>query len=670
MRRRTAVFYFTILLMISNMALSQDLEIIPLNDNWKFREYNMDAFKEATVPGNVFLDLMKLGLIPDPFFGDNEKLVQDVGMKEWEYIKTFKVDSSILKHKRIDMSFKGLDTYARVYINDSLAVRGANQFLEWFVDCRARLKYGDNTIRIHFLSPDKESERRYNKLRYKLPEGPRVMTRKAAYHFGWDWSPRLLTTGIHKPVELRLWDTLYILGIQYKLTHLNDSIAKFRAEIVINSMAPAQAEFAIEAEGKEVIRRGAELRQGASIVIVDFQIKNPKLWWSNGLGEAYLYNFISRVFINTEQKAIHTCRYGIKKLEIVTNKDSIGESFYFKLNGIPVFMKGANYVPPDNFMTRVGEETYRRIITDAKKANMNMLRVWGGGNYENDLFYDLCDENGILVWQDFMFANGIYPADKESLNIIRSEIIQQIVRLRNHPCMALWCGNNEFDQGWFNWGWQKQYGINKEDSLEMWKGHQKIFSETLPQSVIRYDSARIYIPTSPRHGWGRPESLTSGDSHYWGIWWGQEPISNYRKKIGRFMSEYGMQAFPNIKTIEAFSGPADSTFSSPALQQHQKHPKGFEYIKEYMGRDYLLPVKFGDYVYVSQLMQAEAMKTAIEAHRRAMPNCMGSLYWQFNDCWPAISWSSVDYYGRWKASHYFIKKAFNNIILSPDTING
>ena len=303
---------------------------------------------------------------------------------------------------------------------------------------------------------------------------------------------------------------------------------------------------------------------------------------------------------------------------------------------------------------------YKNLIETAVQSNMNMLRVWGGGVYEDDAFYTLCDQKGILVWQDFMFACALFPGDEAFVSNVKNEVKDQVIRLQNHPCIALWCGNNEVDEGWKNWGWQKQYRYSKQDSTTIWNNYKRLFEKEIPSvldSLVSKENNR-YWPSSPSIGWGRKESLTQGDSHYWGVWWGMEPLENYTKKVGRFMSEYGFQGMPDYKTFESFAKPSEMTTTSEAVKAHQKHPTGYETIQTYMERDYKVPTAFEDYIYVSQLLQARGMKMAIEAHRSAMPYCMGSLYWQLNDCWPVTSWSSLDYYSRWKAAQYQIKRFF------------
>jgi beta-mannosidase len=353
-------------------------------------------------------------------------------------------------------------------------------------------------------------------------------------------------------------------------------------------------------------------------------------------------------------------------IRLITQKDSIGESFYFAVNGKPTFIKGANWIPLDNFLPRAKKlKRYEQLISAAKEANINMLRVWGGGVYEDDVFYDLCDRYGIMVWQDFMFAGALYPADSSFLRNIENEVRYQVKRLRNHSCIALWCGNNEIEEAWFNWGWQKQFNYSAEDSTKLWNDYKKIFHQLIPEILKELDPQRRYWPSSPSLGWGRDSAYKKGDVHYWGVWWGKEPVEKYREKVGRFNSEYGMQGMPDMKTIKQFSLPQDLDTASAVMKTHQKHPFGYENIKMYIENKFRTPKSFEDLVYVSQLMQADAIKTAIEAHRKNMPATMGTMFWQWNDCWPVTSWSAVDYYGRKKAMFYEVKRSYQSTLIIP-----
>ncbi len=341
----------------------------------------------------------------------------------------------------------------------------------------------------------------------------------------------------------------------------------------------------------------------------------------------------------------------------------MGKSFYLSVNGVPTFIRGANWIPAHSFPSAVTKSDYLNLLLSAKQANINLLRVWGGGYYEDDVFYELCDSLGIMVWQDFMFACAMYPGDAEFLSNVKAEATEQIIRLRNHPCIVLWCGNNEIDEGWHNWGWQKVHLYSRQDSQKIWSDYLKVFEEMLPELVSNYDS-RSYHPSSPANGWGREKAYTEGDVHYWGVWWGLKDYKMYEEKVGRFVSEYGMQGFPDWETVKTFTNPDLLSLKSPEFRNHQKHPTGFFNLSTYVKRDYKVSRQLRKYAYTTQLLQADAIRTAIEAHRRAKPYCMGTIYWQLNDCWPVISWSGLDYNGYWKALHYTVRDAYAPVLIS------
>ncbi|MCX6307054.1 MAG: glycoside hydrolase family 2 protein [Bacteroidetes bacterium] len=665
MNRYLSFLFVALVMLFSKFLPAQDIHTFDLDGAWKFRRAGTKDWFPARVPGTVHLDLMRNNMIPDPYLQDNESKLQWIGEVGWEYTKTFQYDEKNFAWRHIDLVMKGLDTYANVYLNDSLVLVADNMFREWYADIKQSLHVGPNTLRIQFPAVVPENKARYARLAYKLPGDEKVVCRKAAYHFGWDWGPSLVTSGIWRPVYIREWDAVNVLGVQFITKKLTDSVANLAAQFTLFSELGDSADIRLFLDSTEILRQSVILNKGPNVVRGDFSVKNPKRWWPNGMGYPFLYNFGYEVYFNGILAGKGSQKIGLRTIELVQDKDTSGRSFYFKVNNVPVFVKGANYIPQDNFVPRVKDSAYRALVSDAKKANMNMLRVWGGGIYENDIFYDLCDENGIMVWQDFMFANSMYPGDKEFLDNVRDEAIQNIVRLRRHPCIALWCGNNEIDEGWKNWGWQKQYGYTPSDSASIYRTYRTIFNLILPNNVKRFDSARAYIPSSPLYGWGHAESLTEGDSHYWGVWWGKEPFLNYEKKVGRFMSEYGFQGFPDYSTIKKFTAPEDRVQGSAVMKAHQKHAVGYETIDEYLLRDYRKPKDLESYGYVSQLLQARGVVSAIEAHRRAKPYCMGTLYWQLNDCWPVVSWSSRDYYGKKKALQYAIPSAYDQILISP-----
>jgi beta-mannosidase len=643
-----------------------------VTQGWQFKNKKETQWRGAQVPGSIHTDLMAHRLIPDPYFRDNENKVQEIGDREWEYKTTFELDAALYAKSHIKMIFHGLDTYAKVFLNNRQILVADNMFRRWEVDIKPFVTQDSNHLYIHFLAPGLEVEKRYSELGVPLPGGAKVMARKPGYHFGWDWGPKLVTSGVWRPVEILAWDEARIESLQLIQASLNKERAILTATFQVQSNREQDAHLLITHDdsqsSKPLNSINIKLMPGMNTVSFPFQIQEPKFWWTNGLGDAYLYPINAQLKI--KGKTLHELkeRIGLRHLEVVVKKDKLkdgtpGETFYFKLNGVPLFMKGANYIPQDNFVPRVSEDHYRRLIKSAVDANMNMLRVWGGGIYENDVFYDLCDKNGILVWQDFMFACAMYPGDNEYIENVRQEAIDNVKRLRNHPSIALWCGNNEVDEAWHNWGWQEPF--TPDQRARIWEDYQTIFHTILPQVVAEHDSNRYYWSSSPKFGRGNHRSLNEGDNHYWGVWHDAEPFSVFNRKIGRFMSEHGFQSFPPMETIDYFTDKEDLSFDCPVMMVHPKHPRGNQLIQTYMERDFPAPRDFGEFVYFSQVLQAEGMRIAMEAHRRAMPYCMGSLYWQLNDCWPVVSWSSIDYFGRWKALHYFAKKAYAPIIVSP-----
>jgi len=651
-----------------------------INSNWTFRQADKEEWLPASVPGCVHTDLLANKKIEDPFYRLNEHQLQWIDKVNWEYKTSFNIDPDAIKRDRIALDFKGLDTYADVYVNGTQVLSADNMFREWMVDVKENVKEGVNELRVLFRSPIVEGIRKYDANEFVIPVSPNalaqtgevegnklvtVYTRKAGYHFGWDWGPRLVSSGLWRPVFLTVWDDARIENLQIKQNSVSEQEATFTGVFEIEANTENEATIVIQNDGVVLARSNVKLSKGISNYSVDFKIANPRLWWSNGLGEANLYNLKGVLEIGkriTEKSE----RIGIRTLELVRDKDANGTSFYFKLNGVQVFMKGANYIPNDIFPARVSDEMYQKVIHTSKTSNMNMLRVWGGGIYEYDRFYELCDENGILVWQDFMFACAMFPGDAAFLENVKQEAADNIKRLRNHPSIALWCGNNEILAAWFGWGWkEKEEAKNKENADKIWKSYSDIFLKTLPDAVSTLDPSRSYWDSSPSSGLGIPADLVNGDEHYWGVWWGKEPFKNYATHIARFMSEYGFQSFPEIKTVKQYATPEDYDIYSEVMKSHQRSSIGNGTIEYYMLQDYRKPKDFESFLYVNHVLQAEGIKFALEGHRRASPYCMGTLYWQINDCWPVASWSSTDYYQRWKALQYYTKKGFEPLLVSP-----
>ena len=644
-----------------------------LNTGWKFREAGKSEWHNATVPGCVHTDLLQNKLIEDPFYRDNEPKLQWIGKVDWEYESVFQVKPETLKAQHVELVFAGLDTYAQVFLNDAPLLSANNMFREWRVEGKSLLKAGDNKLRIYFRSPINEILPVMAKLDYQLPspndqgEKTSPYTRKAPYHFGWDWGPRFVTSGIWKPVTLESWDDARIESIRIVTKELKSDAAQLSAEVELEVTNNLDGTVVIENQSSHAVmgRQAVSLKPGLNRVVIDFVIKNPSVWWPNGLGEHPLYNFQTRL-LNKQQVIDQTStRVGIRTLELRQQQDQWGKSFTFVINGMPVFAKGGNWIPADSFPTRITRERYRDLIQSVRDTNMNMLRVWGGGIYESDDFYNLCDEMGILVWQDFMFACSMYPGDQEFLDNVRQEAIDNVKRLRNHPSLVIWVGNNEVETAWMHWGWKQNL------PAKLWDYYKAIFHDVLPKVCAELDPSRPYWPSSPSSNLeDDSDSQKIGDVHYWGVWHAALPFTDYEKQFPRFMSEYGFQSFPEIKTVASYALPQDRMIESPVMMAHQKHPRGNQLIREYMLRDYPQPKDFESFLYVSQLLQAEGIKVGAEHLRRIMPRNMGSLYWQIDDCWPVASWSSIDYFGRWKALQYYARRFYSDLLISPHEENG
>jgi beta-mannosidase len=538
---------------------------------WQFRAWGTERWFPAQVPGTVHTDLMALGKIRDPFFGEHEKELAWVADLDWEYQTSLRVPSispsgtQTKKSTRntVSLVFDGIDTYASIYWKGKELLRTHNMFRRWQIELPAG-DTGTLSIRLHSAKRITDSIAASMKP-LVIPDHPRVYARKAPYHFGWDWGPTLVTSGIWKSVYWQ-WNPV-----------------------------PAKPS------------------------------QDPGI-------------------------------------QLIQKKDAVGESFYFQKGGQKIYMKGANWIPADVFLPRLKRADYERLLQAAKDAGVNMLRVWGGGIYESDDFYQLCDAYGIYVWQDFMFAGGMIPTDTAFFNNVKQEVIEQIERLRSYRCIVLWCGNNEIDEAWHNWGWKQSFQKDSLAGKALWQTYTKLFRDSIPKWVQQYDGKRAYISSSPQLGWGRKESITQGDSHYWGLWWGLEPVSVFSKKTGRFVSEYGMQAMPDLHTSQAWI-PADQQWLfSPALRQHQKHPTGFQTLQHYLHM-YLVDsatlsvCTLEAYTYLTQCLQHYILEQSIGYHMRS-PHNAGTLVWQWNDCWPVCSWSMTDYARRPKAGWYAIKKAY------------
>ncbi len=624
-----------------------------LNRNWEF--FYRNAWHKTDVPFSVHTDLLNHHFIPDPFFSDNEKHLGWIDSSQWKYRKSFRVDDKLKSARNIDLIFDGIDTYADVYFNGKLILKTDNMFRPWRTDVKNLLKE-ENFLEIVFHSAALITDSLYRNYPIKnLPGNSTVMARKAQYHFGWDFAPRFVTCGIYQEVKLEGYDRF---TIPY-LSVITDSVIRQTAYLraAVTFMADEDMPIVISGSllnGNRVIYKEVQCGRGENTVFIPFTIQNPELWWCNGEGNQPLYDFHFDCTGANGQSIIRRIKTGIRTVRLIQEKDAAGSSFYFRLNGRPVFMKGANYVPQDVFLNRVTDDQYRRLLTDVKQCGMNMLRVWGGGVYQKKIFNALAASLGILIWQDFMFACGMYPSHEAFIENIKSEARHQVLRLNGHPSLALWCGNNEISEGWHRWGWQNEYSAEERENL--WNGYQAIFNKTLPDAVNQFSNLG-YHESSPTLGRGDSLHTRMGDAHNWFVWHDEAPFSNYEINVPRFMSEFGFQSLPGMETVSSFGGAGE--MDNAALRSHQKHHRGFAIINKYMLRQYgKIPVSMEEYISLSQQLQAEAMATGIKAHLKAKPYCMGSLLWQLNDCWPGISWSMIDYYGGKKAVYFKTRELF------------
>lgn len=648
--------YSLFLLLFCSLVFAQK-SIVTLNENWQFSETGKDQWHPTHIPNSIHTDLFENGLIPHPFVGDNEKDLQWIADRYWTYKTEFKIGKQQLNSRNSELVFEGLDTYAKVFLNGKLILEANNAFRIWKVDVKKYLKE-NNELKIEFTPTSVIEAEKMKQIPYELPEGPRMFTRKAAFQYGWDWGPKYNTVGIWRDVYLNFWEDAKIEDVYIRQLTLTKEKAELEAEITLNTNRDKNVAVAeIFVNGSLVTAGEISLKETQTKKAFKFSIKNPKLWWANNLGEPYLYDI--QIIVRYGAKILDHKSFskGLRTIELITEKDEFGESFYFKLNGKPVFMKGANYIPQNSFQNWVTKENYEKLLDDVQQSNMNMLRVWGGGIYEDDYFYELCDEKGILVWQDFMFANGMYPGDEEFLENVRQEAIDNVKRLRNHASVALWCGNNEISEGWHRWGWQE--GRSEAEKAEIWENYQKLFNGILPEIVNKY-SDLPYWESSPKYGRGDARYISEGDAHDWWIWHDGHPFEDLLKNQPRFMSEFGFQSFPSEEVVRYINKDHSNSLDSEDMKNHQKHQRGFEIIRTYMERDFPVPGNEEDYAYMSQLVQAYGIGKAVEAHRSRIefPWTMGSLYWQLNDCWPSVSWSGIDYFGNWKPLQYKVKKAF------------
>ena len=645
-----------------------------LDKGWEFSQAGSNEWMSARVPGTVHQDLLDHGRLPDPFYGMNEQKVQWVEKEDWLYRTVFTVTADQLKSDAAWLTFEGLDTYADVYLNGSLLLKADNMFVGHKLAVKDVLREGENRLMIRFRSPVEETAPQWDTDGFNYPadndhseKRMSVYTRKAPYSYGWDWGIRLATSGIWRPVKLTFCNGAAIDDFFVRQQEVTEQVAKVDNQLEINNVTSTPKEAQVKVvyaygEQADTLTRTVVLQPGKNSLSMPAWIEKPHLWMPNGWGDPALYTFTATVSVDGKEVASREEAIGLRSIRVVMEDDKDGKSFYFEVNGKPMFAKGSNYIPGDALLPNMTGERYARLFEDIRAANMNMVRVWGGGIYEDDRFYEEADRNGILVWQDFIFACTTYPHDPTFLKRVSEEAVYNMRRLRNHASLAMWCGNNEIYEGMRYWGWKDKY--SPVVWKEMTEGYDVLFRQLLPELVEANDPGRFYMHGSPYEAnWGRPESWKIADSHNWGTWYGQKPFESLDTEIPRFMSEYGFQAFPEMKTIRMFASPEDYELESPVMNAHQKASIGNFLIKKTMALYYKVPEKFEDLIYAGLILQGQGMRHGIEAHRRHRPYCMGSLPWQLNDSWPVVSWSSIDYYGNWKAMHYQIRRAFAPVLV-------
>ena len=664
-----------------------------LSGSWQFRQTQTEAWLLGQVPGGVHTDLLAAGRIPNPFVADNEKRVQWIAETDWVYRRIFTVSADLLAHQYIFLVSDGLDTVAEVTLNGELLGHTDNMFRQYRWEVKSRLTEGDNELIIAFRSPLQyvapcQADRPMSGVSHAIPGGPYL--RKAPCQFGWDWGPKLLPIGIWQDIRLEGRSLAKFDDVHLRQHH--------RAGLVVLEVAirlerwqtePLTAVMHISGPDGTELKTEAPVSGDAQTlqVIID----HPQLWWPNGYGDQPLYQVEVTLAAGDQVCDQRNYQIGLRTLELRQEQDEWGRSFTFVVNGMPIFAKGANWIPADSFPTRLADSHLETLIQAAAAAHQNMLRVWGGGFYEEERFYDLCDRYGILIWQDFIFSCSIYPLDEDRfIDNVRQEAIENIRRLRHRASLALWCGNNEMEWGWESWGWaglkyQEELNALKEKMPELrqvtrllgrrqpsvdWEilrdAYEQFFFTTLPEWVAQEDPATPYWPSSPSSNtpFNDANGQVQGDAHYWEVWHGGQPFTAYRDQFPRFMSEFGFQSLPPLETIRTYAGEADWNMTSYIMEHHQKNDSGNGLIIGQMTDTFRMPKDFPALVYVSMVLQAEGIRYGVEHWRRNRHRVSGTLYWQLNDCWPVASWSSLDYFGRWKALHYAARRFYAPLMLS------
>lgn len=628
---------------------------------WKMKHAVSGQLLEVGTSGTVQSTLQKHNYQADPFYGENEKEYQWVEGHAWEFYSEFMLDSVQMTKDHVELHFPSLDTYVTIYLNGKELARTENAFHPHHLGIKKLARIGLNQLKLVFTPPVMFHASAYRK-GYKYPapnDAGELMVaplcRKPQYQFGWDWALRINTMGLWKAASLKCYNENRIRLAKVETKSLKTNKATMELFVRLEHLPEKDYKVSMSHLGKEGIRIGKKENR------LEFEISDPNLWWPRGYGEQHLYR--DTVIIHDDSGNVidsWPLIFGVRTTELVQEDDQWGTSFYFKINGHAVFCKGANFIPQDVFPEHVTEEQTRHQVEMMKESNFNMIRVWGGGYYQSEAFYQACDEMGILVWQDLMFACAMYPGDEHFLGLVRKELSEELPRMAGHPSVVYINGNNEVAVAWKHWGFQIRYAIGRRKQKKIEAAYEAIFKKLAPEQVEQY-TYLPYVHTSPLSNWGKAENFNHGTMHYWGVWHGRDPIEDFGLKTGRFNAEYGFQSFPEYATLESFSEEKDWRLKSDVMKHHQKSYVGNGMIKKHSDILYGQTDDFRRFVYYSQLTQAKAVGIAVAGHRSDAPRCMGTLYWQFNDCWPAPTWSGIDYFGNWKALQYEMKKDYADV---------
>jgi beta-mannosidase len=653
---RTFVHSIIFLPLFLTSLLTPAQEKRNLTLTWRMNEVGETKNYTAKLPGSVIQTLVEAGEILDPLMDNNAEQTKSISEKDWIFSSQKFNLGDFYDYQHIEFQFKSLDTYAEVYINGKMVLAADNYHRTWTIpDAKKYLDPFVNQIEIKFLSPISEGQKRINERNVPLPgDAMRAVSRKPQFHYGWDWGPRVVDMGLHQSIKMIAWNDACVRSLDVKTKTCSDELADMEINTNIECVGPLNMSGVISVfdENKEVVyttKINKTLKAGSNELNHNFTIQNPKRWWPWDLGKQHRYTAIFKGKLNSKSTPLISAegKFGIRSIELIEEKDEWGQSFYFSVNNHPVYCRGANLIPLNiqEFLTDTAD--IGNLLRSCRDANMNMVRVWGGGIYQQDYFYETCDQLGILVWQDFMFACAMYPGNDDFLSSVLAESKDQIQRLNQHPCMALWCGNNEVSEGWERWGWQN--GLSSKEETKIEDEYSALFEDLLKSQVETLTDIP-YHTSSPTFGRGDERYLSEGDAHDWWVWHDGYPFEHFQEQVPRFMSEFGFQSIPQESTLaQGIEGPLDT--DNPNYAAHQKHARGFSIMDEGLGRDFPKVKKTAAHAYLTRVQQARGMGMGMNAQRFA-PQCMGSLYWQLNDCWPAISWSSIDSEQQWKALHY------------------